>query len=112
MRSTIIIFLLSLICFGCCKEPVILESLGENDCIEKFIEINDLKLVPANTDECVFYNVYKFEGTYYFSLVCCVCDMITTIVDCNNELYAPMESQKFDEFFEKAVKSDQILIHK
>ena len=112
MRSILTIFILSLLCFGCCKEPIIFEPLEENDCIENFTTINDLKLIPANDSTCTFYNIYKFEGNYYFSFVCCVCDFIPTIVDCNNELYAGMESPKFDEFFQKAVKSDKILIHK
>lgn len=112
MRSIITIFILSIICFGCCKEPVIFEPLEENDCIESFIDINDLKLAPADDTTCIFYNIYKFEGTYYFSLVCCVCDMIPTIVDCNNEHYASFESPKYNDFLTKAVKSDVILIPK
>ncbi len=112
MRSLATIFIFNFLFFSCNKEPVIFEPLTDNACIQNFMENNDLILAPSSAEDCFFYSIYKFENTYYFSLVCCVCDMITTIVDCSNDNYATMGSEKYDDFLIEAVKLDTILLKK
>lgn len=83
-----------------------------NDCINSFMAINDLKQVDSDKKECIFYNIYLFEGNYYFEHVCCVCDMIAAIQDCSNEFYAILGDDKYDNFKSKAVLQNKILVKK
>ena len=113
MKHSLNILLVTFLLLSCSKKDnVICDPFTEMECINMFMEINDLKIVDANNGDCKFYSIYLFEGNYYFEYNCCVCDLIGSIINCSNELYALGGEEKYNNFKEKAILQDRILIEK
>ncbi len=115
MRSFIILLFLGLMFSSCSKEENCgntIEDLNKNECVQTFILKNELQLVLPNNQECIYYNIFKYKGRFYFLNNCCVCDLIPNIVDCDNNLYAKAGDKQFDIFIKKAVRLQTILISK
>lgn len=115
MRSFIILLFSGLLFFSCSKEEdcgTTIEDLNKDECVQTFILKYELQLVLPNNQECIYYNIFKFKETYYFLNNCCVCDLIPSIVDCDNKLYAQAGDKEFDDFMKNAVRLQTILISK
>ena len=112
--KNIIITLLSIVLLSSCdrKEEVICTGNNQDKCIETFMAANDLKMISGSGDECIFYNIYAYQGNFYFELICCVCDMIPSFVDCEGNLYASLDSEKYKEIKQRGKKQEMILIKK
>lgn len=109
MKSILTLFILSTLFIGCSKDKVIFESWTEDTCIQNFVKENEL-LLSYESNCKPTYLIYRFEGTYFFVFGCCFCDYYACIVDCNHDIYAGHESQKYKDFFETAVIMDALLI--
>ncbi len=113
MKSILTIFIFSTLLIGCTKDKVIFEPWTEDECIQNFIKINELQLAPFDQRGCDFYFIYNFEGSYYFSPICCFCNDIPAIYDCKNILYAAkyygQDNQQYEDFIERAVRMNVVV---
>lgn len=92
-----------LIIAGCQKiiEPA-------QDCTAEYLARYTMVPYTGQTDYCHSLTMYLFENRPYYSLDCCVCDMLPNASDCENNNYfltnGEFDEIKYNRFFEKSIK--------
>lgn len=113
MRTVLYILCIMLTLMSCNKEQqAAVPDIGSDKCVSEFMLKNNLKIVPENEKDCIYYQAYKFEGQYFYELSCCVCDLVPQILKCNGEVFISSDMDDIGEFKAKAELLPVILVAK
>ena len=67
------------------------------------IENNEIMTDEERSETCEYLNLYLYEGNYYQTCTCCLCNKLSNPIDCNGEPFCIGDIKAcLDRFYDEA----------